>query len=197
VWVYNADGSEGKPFMTGLRNAVGLALNPATGQVWASNNGRDLLGTDVPPETVYALREGANAGWPRCHAGDLPDPEFGSSAGACQGVEAPAVKMQAHSAPLGLTFYEGTLFPEEYQGDLFVAFHGSWNRVPPTGYKVVRVPMEAGQVAGPAEDFATGWLLESGDNQGRPTDVAVAADGALLVSDDKGGFIYRIAPAGQ
>lgn len=194
VWRYDADGSNGRPFTVGLRNAVGLALSPATGQVWATNNGRDLLGNDIPPETVYTLQEGADAGWPRCHAGDIPDPEFGTSPDACAGVLAPAVRMQAHSAPLGLTFYNHTLFPTDYRDDLFVAFHGSWNRFPPTGYKVVRVPIENGQVAGEPEDFATGWLQDNGDNLGRPTDVAVAADGALLISDDKSGLIYRIAP---
>ncbi len=110
VWVYEADGSEGQLFMTGLRNAVGLALNPATGEIWASNNGRDLLGNEVPPETVYRLEAGADAGWPRCHAGTLIDPDFGR-ADACEGVAMPVVTMQAHSAPLGLTFYEGDALP--------------------------------------------------------------------------------------
>lgn len=194
IWRYEADGSDGRLYMRGLRNAVGLALNPATGEIWASNNGRDLMGNDSPPETVYILRDGADAGWPRCHAGDLPDPEFGQGAAPCEGVAEPVVEMQAHSAPLGLTFYDGTLFPAEYQGDLFIAYHGSWNRVPPTGYKVVRVPLEGGQVSGTVEDFASGWLLPNGENQGRPVDVVVAADGALLISDDKGGYIYRVAP---
>lgn len=193
VWVYAADGSGGRPYTVGLRNAVGLARQPETGQIWASNNGRDLLGNELPPETVYILEDGGDAGWPRCHAGDIVDPEFGSS-GACDGVVPPAVELQAHSAPLGLTFYEGSLFPADYEGDLFIAFHGSWNRNPPTGYKVVRVPMADGQVAGEAEDFATGWLLPNLDSVGRPVDVTVAADGALLVSDDKAGLVYRIAP---
>ncbi|MGB0389272.1 MAG: PQQ-dependent sugar dehydrogenase [Ardenticatenaceae bacterium] len=197
VWVYEADGSNGRAYMVGLRNAVGLALNAATGEIWASNNGRDLIGNELPPETVYVLEDGADAGWPRCHAGDLPDPEFGESPNACDGVAAPAVKMQAHTAPLGLTFYDGTAFPADYQGDLFIAFHGSWNRNPPAGYKIVRLPIENGQVAGPLEDFATGWLLDNYDSTGRPVDVTVAADGALLLSDDKGGFIYRIAWQGE
>jgi glucose/arabinose dehydrogenase len=193
VWRYDADGTNGRLFTAGLRNAVGLALNPTNGDVWATNNGRDLLGNDIPPEAIYVLQDGADAGWPRCHSGDIPDPEFGTSPDACEGVLAPAVEIQAHSAPLGLTFYNHTLMPE-VQGSLFIASHGSWNRYPPTGYKVIRVPIENGQVAGEPEDFATGWLQPNGDSVGRPTDVAVATDGALLISDDKGGLIYRIAP---
>lgn len=193
VWRYNADGSNGRPYMIGLRNAVGLALNPATGQIWASNNGRDLLGKDIPPETVYILEDGADAGWPRCHAGDISDPDYGSPS-ACEGVATPVIKMQAHGAPLGMTFYDNNRFPTDYQEDLFIAFHGSWNRVPPTGYKIVRIPIDAGEIAGSPEDFATGWLLPNDDSLGRPVDIVVATDGALLISDDKGGFIYRIIP---
>ena len=192
VWRYRPDGTGGELFMSGLRNAVGLALNPATGELWASNNGRDLLGNNRPPETLYLLQQGEDAGWPRCHAGQIADPEFGGD-GACTGVAQPIVTMQAHSAPLGLTFYDGAAFPSEYHGDLFIAFHGSWNRVPPTGYRVVRVPMEDGRPAGDVVDFATGWLQADGNSPGRPVDVVVASDGALLVSDDKGGYIYHIA----
>ena len=194
VWRYEADGSGGRPFMRGLRNAVGLARG-ADGTLWATNNGRDLMGNELPPETLYVLADGADAGWPRCHAGTIPDPEFGGE-GACEGVAQPALTMQAHSAPLGLAFYDGELLGD-YRGDLFIAFHGSWNRVPPTGYSVVRVPMADGAPSGPAEPFATGWLKPDGSNSGRPVDVVVAADGALLVSDDAGGFVYRIAPRGE
>lgn len=189
---YGADGSRGQPFTTGLRNAVGLALNPVTGEVWATNNGRDLLGNDSPPETVYVLEEGADAGWPRCHAGTIIDPDFGNEA-ACVGVAKPAFIDTAHSAPLGAVFYTGDGFPEAYRGDLFVAYHGSWNRTSPTGYKVVRVPMEDGERAGEPVDFATGWLKRDGSSTGRPVGVVVAADGALLISDDKAGIIYRVS----
>ncbi len=189
----DARGTGEKMFATGLRNAVGLALQPETGELWATNNGRDLMGDDTPPETVYIVREGADYGWPRCHAGDIIDPDFGS-AGACDGVEQPIIEMQAHSAPLGLAFYTGKMFPAEYQGDLFIAFHGSWNRSVPTGYKVVHVPMDGSTPAGPPEDFATGWLdATNGRVSGRPVGLAVGPDGALYVSDDKGGFIYRIS----
>jgi glucose/arabinose dehydrogenase len=191
VWVYNLDGSGGRQYAHGLRNAVGLAVNPWNEQIWATNNGRDLLGDDTPPETVYALRDGGNYGWPRCHAGDSIDPEFGQ-AGDCNGVVQPLVKMQAHSAPLGLAFYNTTQFPSAFRG-LYVAFHGSWNRSTPTGYKVVFIPLDAqGNVAGPVRDFATGWLAGGNDAIGRPAGVTAGPDGALYVSDDKAGLIYRI-----
>lgn len=181
-------------FAHGLRNAVGLAIHPETGDLWATNNGRDLLGDDLPPETVYIVQEGANYGWPVCHSGRLIDPDYGKE-GDCEGVTKPVVEMQAHSAPLGLAFYTGDTFPAEYRGDLFIAFHGSWNRSEPTGYKVVRLPLNGSEVAGELQDFATGWLKNAtteAEVDGRPVGLTVGADGALYVSDDKGGIIYRI-----
>jgi glucose/arabinose dehydrogenase len=186
---YNPDGSGEEIYALGLRNAVGIVFRPGTDELWATNNGRDMLGDDLPPETVYRVVRDGDYGWPRCHAGRIIDPEHGD-AQACQDVLPPEVEMQAHSAPLGLRFYDGGSFPAEYQGDLFVAFHGSWNRSVPTGYKVVRIPIENG-TPGPIQDFATGWLV--GDSAwGRPVDVLVGSDGALYVSDDSGGKIYRI-----
>jgi glucose/arabinose dehydrogenase len=177
----------------GLRNAVGLAVHPQTGQLWATNNGRDLMGDDLPPETLYVVQDGADYGWPRCHSGRIEDPDYGYE-GACEDADPPVVEMQAHSAPLGLTFYRGQAFPAEYRDDLFIAFHGSWNRSVLTGYKVVRLPFENGQPASQVEDFATGWLDEdTGEVSGRPVDVVVGADGALYVTDDKGGIVYRIS----
>lgn len=187
---YRPDGSEETIFATGLRNAVGITFRPGTEELWATNNGRDWLGEDQPPETVHRVEQGEDAGWPRCHAGRIVDPEFGGQ-DACQGVAPPAVEMQAHSAPLGLTFYSGTQFPSAYQGDLYVAFHGSWNRSVPTGYKVVRIEMEDGQ-PGQVYDFAAGWLREDGSRWGRPVDVITGADGSLYVSDDEESLIYRI-----
>ena len=187
---YNPDGSEEEIYASGLRNAVGMTFRPETTELWATNNGRDMLGDDLPPETVYQIAAGSDYGWPRCHAGRVVDPEFGSDQ-ACVGVEKPAVEIQAHSAPLGLTFYSGDRFPAEYQGDLFVALHGSWNRSVPTGYKVVRFPMEDA-TPGPVEDFATGWLLEEKNSWGRPVDVITGADGALYISDDGAGIVYRV-----
>jgi glucose/arabinose dehydrogenase len=192
---YNPDGSRERVYASGLRNAVGITFRPGTDELWATNNGRDWLGDDLPPETVNLVREGDDFGWPRCHAGRIVDPDFGGP-GACDEVVNPAVEMQAHSAPLGLTFYSGQQFPAVYQGDLFVAFHGSWNRTVPTGYKVVRVPMEGG-VPGAVEDFAVGWLRDDGSSWGRPVDVLTGPDGSLYVSDDGGGRIYRIFTSGE
>jgi glucose/arabinose dehydrogenase len=186
---YDPSGGDGTLFARGLRNAVGITFRPGTDELWATNNGRDFLGDDLPPETVYLVQEGRDYGWPRCHSGRISDPDFGDPT-ACQGVGPPMVEMQAHSAPLGLEFYSGDQFPGEYQGDLFVAFHGSWNRSQPVGYKVVRVPMDGG-APGLVEDFAVGWLV-GGSSWGRPVDVITGPDGSLFVSDDAGGRIFRI-----
>ncbi len=194
ILVYDNAGAQGEKFFaSGLRNAVGLTVNSDTGELWATNNGRDLMGDDLPPETIYLVRQGADYGWPRCHSGRIVDPDFGYD-GACDDVEAPVAEMQAHSAPLGLVFYEGDKFPEAYRDDLFLAFHGSWNRSVPTGYKVVRLPFEGSIPGAEVVDFATGWLDEDLESvSGRPVGLTVGPDGALYVSDDAGGFIYRIA----
>ncbi len=198
IVVYDdATGAGERILARGLRNAVGLAVHPETGRLWASNNGRDLMGDDTPPETIYLVEDGGDYGWPRCHSGRIVDPDMGRP-GDCEGVLGPVVEMQAHSAPLGLTFYDGAQFPAEYRGDLFIAFHGSWNRSVPTGYKVVRLPFSDGRPAGAVVDFATGWLDEAtGTAAGRPVDVTVGRDGALYVSDDKGGLIYRLSYVGD
>ena len=192
---YSPDGSDAMIYAEGLRNAVGITFRPGTSQLWATNNGRDWLGDDQPPETIYVVEEGDDAGWPRCHSARIVDPEFGEP-GACQGVADPVVEIQAHSAPLGLTFYAGEQFPRAYHGDLFVALHGSWNRTTPTGYKIVRVPMQDGQ-SDAVQDFATGWLRGEGSKWGRPVDVLTGPDGSLLVSDDSRGFIYRVFYTGE
>lgn len=197
VLVYDGPDARGERiFASGLRNAVGLAVHPETSELWVSNNGRDLMGDDLPPETVYIVQDGVDYGWPRCHSGTVPDPDFGDP-NACDGAPQPIVEMQAHSAPLGLAFYTGDSFPDEYQGDLFIAFHGSWNRSVPTGYKVVRLPLDGNQVVGPVEDFAVGWLDEdTSQASGRPVGLAIGPDGALYISDDKGGLIYRVSYQG-
>ncbi len=184
-----ADGGTSRVLMRGLRNAVGLAIDPATGEAWATNNGRDMMGDDLPPETVYRLVDGADAGWPRCHAGDIIDPDFGEEPDpetglvGCDGVAPPAATFGAHAAPLGITFW---------RGHAVIAFHGSWNRSEKVGYEVAWIPWSDGP-AGPAEVLITGFLdADSGEASGRPAGVIVGADGALYVSDDKGGFIYRI-----
>jgi glucose/arabinose dehydrogenase len=202
VMEFNPDGSGQKIFAKGLRNAVGLAVNPKTDTVWVTVNGRDWLGDDLPPETIYDLgKDGGDGGWPYCYGDRVPDSNFTKSGDdRCMKVLEPKVQMQAHSAPLGLEFYEGTEFPAEYRNNIFVAFHGSWNRSVPTGYKVVRVKLDdKGQPQGGAEDFITGWLAPGEKRQGRwmgrPVGIAFGGDGAMYLSDDVGGVIYRITYA--
>jgi len=204
VLQFNPDGSGQKIFARGLRNAVGLAANPKTDTVWVTVNGRDWLGDDLPPETVYDLtKNGGDAGWPFCYGDRVPDPNF-TKAGdhRCESVLRPMVQMQAHSAPLGLAFYPGSIdqrsmFPAEYRNSLFIALHGSWNRSVPTGYKVVRVKLDdKGQPVGGAQDFLTGWLApgetKKGRWMGRPVGIAFGGDGAMYLSDDAGGVVYRV-----
>jgi glucose/arabinose dehydrogenase len=187
---FDPDGSGGRVYARGLRNAVGITFRPGTDELWATNNGTDFMGDDLPPETIYRIQEGADYGWPRCHAGRVVDPQFGGEE-ACQEVSLAQAEITAHSAPLGLTFYGGEQFPEEFKGDLFVALHGSWNRSVPTGYKIVRIPFTNGE-PGSVQDFAASWLAGSGQFWGRPVDLVTAGDGSLMVSDDSGGKIYRI-----
>jgi glucose/arabinose dehydrogenase len=189
---YQPDGSGEELFATGLRNAVGILWHPGTRQLWATNNGRDWLGDDLPPEYVTVVKEGAFYGWPHCYARQgkvVLDPEFGR-ADRCRQMTLPTVEIQAHSAPLGLALYTGRQFPEQYRGNLFVAFHGSWNRSVPTGYKVIRIKLGGERVLG-FEDFATGWL-QGTQAWGRPVDLLTAPDGSLFLSDDRQGLIYRI-----
>lgn len=183
-------GGQATLYASGLRNSVGLAFHPQTGELWASENGRDLLGDDLPPEEVNRLVEGGHYGWPYCYGRRLPDPQFGS-AGRCSDSIAPEVEMPAHSAPLGITFGYGLDFPEIYRNMLFVAFHGSWNRTVPTGYKLVGIPFAEGRPMGPAVDLVSGWL-HGAIAWGRPVDPVVGADGALYLSDDRAGAVYRI-----
>lgn len=190
MWVYNADGSGGRLFARGLRNTVDFAFHPETGAIYGVDNGRDQLGDDRPPEELNLIKDGGDYGWPVCHGGDIVDPQFGKP-DSCQGTEPPAVNMQAHSAPLGVLFYTAKQFPAQYSGRLFIAFHGSWNRSEKTGYKVVTVPFEGGRPSGQPEDFLAGWLTADGA-WGRPVGVLQTADGALLISDDQGGVIYRV-----
>jgi len=188
---YNLDGSGAHSFATGLRNSVGLAFNPTTGELWANNNDRDGLGDDIPPEHVNILKDGKWYGWPQCYLPGKANADFAPGAD-CSAVEPPALTVQAHSAPLGLAFYTGSMFPSEYHGDAFMTYHGSWDRSTPTGAKLVRVRVQSGRPAS-VEDFVTGWQLGNGSRWGRPVSVVMAADGALLVSDDLGGRIWRIA----
>jgi len=198
----NEDGSGMHVFASGLRNAVGLAFNPHTRTVWTTDNGRDWLGDDLPPDEVNDLGlGGGDFGWPFCYGNRVPDAHFGGTAERCASTVPARVELQAHSAPLGLAFVSGPMFPAEYQDDLLVAFHGSWNRSVPTGYKVVRVKMNSqGEPAG-LEDFITGWLplgeTHRGKWMGRPVGLVFAPDGSLYISDDGSGSIYRVIWRGR
>jgi glucose/arabinose dehydrogenase len=194
MWVYSADGSGGRLFARGLRNTVDFAFHPETGAIFGVDNGRDSLGDDRPPDELNLLRDGGDYGWPVCHGTDIVDPQFGRP-GSCTGKVSPVLALQAHSAPLGAQFYTGSQFPAGYRGRLFIAFHGSWNRAEKTGYKVVSVPFAGGMPSGPPEDFLTGWLADSGA-WGRPVGVLQTAEGALLISDDQGGVIFRVTYRG-
>jgi len=186
---FNPDGSGMEIFARGLRNAVGFTWHPETKDMWAVVNGRDLLGDDLPPEELNLVRRGDDHGWPYCYGNRIPDPDFGSRE-RCARTVPDTFEMQAHSAPLGLAFYTGTMFPAEYRGDLFIAFHGSWNRSVPTGYKVVRVRFKNGRPVS-IEDFVDVWY-KRGRVEHRPVDVAVGPEGALYISDDRGGTIFRV-----
>ncbi|MCI0404018.1 MAG: sorbosone dehydrogenase family protein [Acidobacteria bacterium] len=186
---FNPDGSGMEIFARGLRNAVGFTWHPETKGLWAVVNGRDMLGDDLPPEELNLVRKGDDHGWPYCYGNRIPDLEFGSPE-RCAGTVPDTFEMQAHSAPLGLAFYTGSMFPAEYRGDLFIAFHGSWNRSVPTGYKVMRVRFKDGRPVG-IEDFVDVWY-KGGRVEHRPVDVAVGPEGALYISDDRGGTIFRV-----
>lgn len=190
---YNDDGTGKRIFATGLRNEVGIEFSPVTGEVWGVENSRDNLGNNIPPEEINIIVDGGNYGWPYCYSNKVVDTNFGGKDQAyCDGTLPPALPMQAHSAPLGLDFYlpKTMQFPADFQGDVFVAFHGSWNSSVPTGYKVVRVRVKDGRPDS-YEDFATGWQT-SGGYWGRPVDPVVGPDGSLYVTDDDANAVYKI-----
>ncbi|MBI4127753.1 MAG: PQQ-dependent sugar dehydrogenase [Parcubacteria group bacterium] len=195
IFSMNPDGSDFREFARGLRNAVFFAWHPITDELWATENGRDLLGDDIPPDEINIIREGSNYGWPNCYGKNIHDTAFDKNTyirNPCmEPFEIPsAIDVQAHSAPLGLAFIPDS-WPEEYRDDLLVAYHGSWNRSVPTGYKVVRMKLDReGNFLG-EEDFITGWLRENNEVLGRPVDL-IFHEGALYISDDKAGVIYRV-----
>ena len=194
---FNPDGSGERPFATGLRNPVQMAIHPLTGDLWTVVNERDALGDDLPPDYATRVRDGAFYGWPWYYIGANQDPRHKGEHPELRGkVTVPDVLVQPHSAPLGIAVYTGKQFPAAYRNDIFVALHGSWNRSRRTGYKVVRVVLRDGKPTGEYEDFLTGFVTPEGDVWGRPVGVAVAPDGALLVSDDAGGTVWRVAYAG-
>ena len=190
VWAFDADGSAGRVFARGLRNAVGLTLHPTTDALWATENGRDFLGDDLPPDELNIIREGGHYGWPYCYGRRVNDPNHRNY--DCGATIASVHETQAHSATLGLDFIP-VEFSAAWAGDVLVARHGSWNRSAPVGSDVIRVQVRGNTTVGEAP-FITGWLTPDGRKLGRPVDVLFGADGALYVSDDQANRIYRVIP---
>lgn len=201
VLSFTPDGGDRRIFATGLRNCVGLAMQPGTGTPWCAVNERDGLGDDLVPDYVTHVVDGAWYGWPWTYLGSHPDPRLANARPDLAGkATVPDVLIQSHSAPLGIVFYEApptaaSAFPSSYAGDAFVTLHGSWNRALRTGYKVVRVHVVDGTATPGYDDFLTGFVASDAAVWGRPVGVAVASDGALLVSEDANGVVYRVAPA--
>ena len=191
---YTPEGKFVRVYGGGIRNPVGLAINPTTGQLWCSVNERDALGDNLVPDYITHVEPGGFYGWPWFYMGGNQDPRLaGKHPELKSKVIVPDVLLQPHNASLQLTFYEGSQFPAEYKGDIFAAEHGSWNRATRTGHEVVRVPLKDGKASGIYEDFLTGFVMDNGDVWGRPVGVATAADGSLLVSDDASGSIWRVS----
>jgi len=185
------DGSGIEVFARGVRNSVGFDWHPGTHDLWFTDNGRDWLGDDQPPDELnHAPKPGLHFGFPYCHGRAIADPQFGREK-TCAEFTPPAAELGPHVAALGMRFYTGTMFPPEYRGRIFIAEHGSWNRSAPIGYRVTTVRLDGDRVVG-YEPFASGWLAANGHITGRPVDVLVMPDGALLVADDKAGRVYRI-----
>ncbi|MGE5741465.1 MAG: PQQ-dependent sugar dehydrogenase [Candidatus Aminicenantes bacterium RBG_16_66_30] len=195
VLSFDADGKNEKIYATGLRNCSGMAVQPATGRLWGVINERDGLGDDTPFEYATGIQEGAFYGWPWFYIGGNEDPRHpGARPDLKDKVTVPDVLIQAHSAPLGIVFYDGDNFPEDYRGDAFVTLHGSWNREKRTGYKVIRLIFDGkGRPTGEYEDFMTGFVVSDKEVWGRPVGVAVAKDGSLFVTEDGNGTIWRVA----
>jgi glucose/arabinose dehydrogenase len=194
ILVMTPEGKGLRVYASGIRNAVGIAVSPLTSELWASVNERDELGDDLPPDYVTHVVDGGFYGWPWFYIGGHPDPRHrGKHPELRTRVIVPDVLLAAHSASLQMVFYDGAAFPAAYRGDVFAAQHGSWNRSVRSGYEVVRVPVDReGRARGTYEDFLTGFVTVAGEVWGRPVGLTVAADGALLVSDDVGGCIWRI-----
>jgi glucose/arabinose dehydrogenase len=192
------DGHNLKVFATGLRNCAGMTVQPATGALWCVVNERDGLGDNLPPDYATHVQAGAFYGWPWYYIGNHEEPALaGKRRDLASHVTTPDVLIQPHSAPLNITFYEGSQFPAEYKGSAFVALHGSWNRDQRTGYKLVRLPIKDGKATGEYEDFLTGFVDPQGNVLGRPVGVAVAADGSLLFTEDGNNSLWRITYVGN
>src|SRR6266513_779015 len=198
IFEFNPDGSGQKVYAWGIRTAVGIAFRPGSNELWMSTNERDEIGEDLPPDYISSVRPSGFYGWPWFYIGNHPDPRHkGKHPELADEVIVPDVLVEAHSATLNLCFYTGDQFPAEYKGDIFAAFHGSWNRMKRTGYKVVRVPFDhsTGKARGEYEDFVTGFVTPEGKVWGRPVGMTVAKDGSLLISEDGNGTIWRVSYA--
>ena len=197
ISVYDPDGRNHRIYAGGLRNPIGLAWNPKTGDLWTAVNERDGLGDDLVPDYVTSVKDGGFYGWPYSYIGSIEDPRRkGEAPELVSKAIVPDVLLTSHSAALGIVFYEGKMFPKEYQGDAFVALHGSWNRQKLTGYKIIRVRFKDGKLVGNSyEDFLSGWLPDENSNEvwGRPVGLLVAPDGALLITDDGGNKVWRVS----
>ncbi|HAR64281.1 MAG TPA: sorbosone dehydrogenase [Candidatus Margulisbacteria bacterium] len=188
----NPDGSGLEIYARGVRNSLGFDWNPEGEDLWFTDNGRDLMGDNQPPDELNrAPRKGLNFGFPYCHGINIPDPEFGKLRD-CSEFTPPEIELGPHVAALGMKFYTGSLFPAEYKNQIFIAEHGSWNRSVSIGYRITLVRLENNKAVG-YQPFAEGWLQDNGAAWGRPVDLQVMPDGALLVSDDKNGTVYRIS----
>lgn len=204
----NADGTDLKPYANGLRNSVFMAIHPVSGDIWATEMGRDRLGDNLPPDEINIIKESNNYGWPTCYGKNVHDTDFDKNTyirNPCiEPFETPSyIDLPAHSAPLGIAFFPEEGWPQEYWHNALVAFHGSWNRTEPTGYKIVRIPLDASGMplkgatrltsrpVSPEDDFITGWLTDKGA-LGRPVDILIQPGGTIFVSDDKAGVIYKI-----
>jgi glucose/arabinose dehydrogenase len=198
VLAFDPDGKNRQIYATGIRNCVGMAVNPTTGDLWCSVNERDLLGDDLVPDYITRVREGAFYGWPWYYIGAHEDPrQAGARPDLKDKVTVPDVLVQSHSASLQMMFYTGDAFPADYKGNAFAAEHGSWNRATRTGYKIIRVPVTNGVPAGWYEDFVTGFVVDDSSVWGRPVGVVQSSDGALLFSDDGNGTIWRVSYSGR
>jgi glucose/arabinose dehydrogenase len=196
---FTPEGSGKKIFASGIRNAVGIAIHPTSGELWASVNERDGLGDNLVPDYITHVQPNGFYGWPWWYMGGLQDPRHpGKHPELKDKVITPDILIQPHNASLEMIFYEGRQFPQQYRGDIFAAEHGSWNREIRTGYEVIRVPMHGSTRASNSyEDFLTGFVTADGKVWGRPVGVAVAADGSLLVSDDGGEVVWRVSSDGR
>jgi glucose/arabinose dehydrogenase len=195
---FTPEGKFTKIYAAGIRNPVGIAINPTTGQLWCSVNERDMLGDNLVPDYITSVREDGFYGWPWYYMGNHHDPRLpGKHPELASKVIVPDVLLQPHNASLQLMFYEGNQFPKEYKGDIFAAEHGSWNKANRAGYEVIRVPLENGKASGEYEDFLTGFVTADGQVWGRPVGVATAPDGSLMVTDDGSKSIWRVSYTGK